>query len=239
MKKSIVSIILVLFTILSFVGCGNISYEDNDNSDNNEGTTDVNLKEGSEESDDNANYVLFGTYEQDGNLGNGTEPIQWVPLFEQDGNVLLISRYILDYKEFNDTTIASATSWENSTLRKWLNGDFLNSAFSSSEKNRIVTTTVQDYKADNVLGETTSDKVFLLNKDQIFTYFASDSARATTSTAYAKTQKTYVTNAYWLINSYSSDLYKYLINAEGRNENNPRVNESEGIRPVIWISKEG
>lgn len=238
MKKTIITIILIVFIILSFVGCGDIANEDKDIFADGESTTQENQKENTENPDDNTNCISFGTYEQDGNLDNGPEPIQWIPLFEHDGKVLLISRYILDYKCFNDTTMASATSWENSSLRKWMNRDFLNSAFSSSEKDRIVVTMVQDYKADNVLGGTTPDKVFLLSKDQAFSYFASDSARATTSTPYAKSQKSYATNSYWLINSYSSDLYKYLINSEGKNENNPRVNESEGIRPAIWISKE-
>ena len=227
---------LIVLMIISFVGCADIT---TDTSVEDLSTTENNRVEVTEGSNDSANYILFGNYEQDGNLDNGAEPIQWIQLCEQDGKILMISRYILDYKDFNDTTIASATSWENSSLRKWLNGDFINSAFSPAEQNRIITATVQDYKADNVLGGTTQDKVFLLNKDQAFTYFSSDSDRATTSTRYANDKKSYVTNAYWLINSYSSDLYKYLINSEGRNENNPRVNESEGIRPVIWINKEG
>ncbi len=182
-------------------------------------------------------YFVFGKYEQDGDLNNGAEPIEWIILKDEKSKLLLVSRYILDYQDFNDTTLAKATSWGNSTLRKWLNNEFYNSAFSSAEQNKIITTKIQDYKADNALGDVTSDKVFILNKEQAFSYFASDYDRATTSTDYARTRKSYVTDAYWLINSYSSDLYKHLINSKGRNENNPRVNESQGIRPVVWINK--
>ena len=182
-------------------------------------------------------YYIFGHYEQDGNSGNGAEPIQWIILEETDDSLLLISRYILDYQEFNDTVIANATSWRNSTLRKWLNNDFYKEAFSSSERDRILSTQVQDYKADGVRGDVTKDYVFILSKSQAFTYFTSNRDRATISTAFANTREKYPTDAYWLIDSYSSDLYKYLINSDGRNENYPRVNESEGVRPVIWVKK--
>lgn len=238
MKKTIILALTICCLIVLFAGCDDVSVNENDSLTTSESPTHETLAQNTKEADDSSNYILFGAYEQDGNLGNGSESIQWIPLYEQDGKILLISRFILGYKEFNDTTIANATSWKNSTLRKWLNNDFLNSAFSSEEQKKIVTTDVQDYKADNVLGDKTSDKVFLLNKDQAFTYFSSDFARSSTSTEYAKSQKIYVTDSYWLINSYTSDLYKYLINSEGRNENNPRVNETEGVRPVIWITKE-
>lgn len=182
-------------------------------------------------------YYVFGHFEQDGNLNNGSEPIEWIILEESNGRLLLISRYILDYQDFNDTVIAKATSWKNSSLRKWLNDNFYNTAFSASEQSRILSTSVQDYKSDNVLGDVTSDNVFILSKKQAFSYFSSNYARATRATQYANSRKSYPTNAYWLIDSYSSDLYKYLINSDGKNENNPRVNESEGVRPVIWIKE--
>ena len=40
---------------------------------------------------------------------------------------------------------------------------------------------------------------------------------------------------YLVINSYSSDLYKYVVNSSGEHENSPRVNEDEGVRPAIWV----
>jgi len=182
-------------------------------------------------------YITFGTYEQDGDVINGAEKIEWIPLTEINGEILLVSRYILDYKDFNDTTQAVATSWENSTLRNWLNEEFYNKAFSNEEKRKIISTKVQDFKNDNANGNTTIDNVFVLNMKQVCEYFDSEDDRATVSTDYAKTQKSYITDSYWLINSSSNELYKYLINSEGKNENNPRVNESEGVRPAIWIKQ--
>ena len=45
--------------------------------------------------------VTFGTYEQDGNTGNGAEPIEWYVLDEKDGKTLLISKYILDAQPYD------------------------------------------------------------------------------------------------------------------------------------------
>lgn len=238
MKKPILSIVLMFSIVLSFSACISFHNEDDTPTSSEVAETGTPTTD-TESSADSFEYVRFGTYEQDGDLENGAEPIIWIVLEEKDGKLLLISTYILDYQDFNDTTIARGISWENCSLREWLNNDFYNSAFSETEKQMILTTEVQDYNSDNVPCGTTADKVFLLNKDQAFSYFSNDEDRATRSTAYARSQKSYVTNSYWLINSYdSTDLYKYLINSEGRNENNPRVNESEGIRPVIWVSVE-
>ncbi len=234
--KKVLSVIILFTLIFSLVGCDiDTTTDDSHTLSDTTSTSSIDI-ENTSSNDTSHIFFVFGQYEQDGNSDNGAEPIEWIVLKEDGNKKLLISRYILDYQEFNDTTIAQGTSWKNSTLRKWLNNDFLNLAFSSNEQKQIVSSKVQDYKADNVLGDITTDKVFLLNKEQAFTLFSSDHDRATTSTNYAKSRKSYVTNGYWLINSYSSDLYKYLINEEGVNENNPRVNESEGIRPVIWIN---
>ena len=237
MRIVIISFMLVFSMLFLFVGCVDLSMDTSEDNSSNKNANKGEHSDITSKQENNIDYILLGKYEQDGNLDNGPEIIQWIPLYEQNGNVMLISRYILDYKEFNDTTIAKATSWEHSSLRKWLNEDFFNSAFSSTEQNKIVTTQVQDYKSDNVLGDITSDKVFLLNKEQAFTYFTTDYDRSAISTPYAETTVRFPNDGYWLIDSYSSDLYKYLINSKGRNENNPRVNESEGVRPVIWIIK--
>lgn len=61
---------------------------------------------------------------------------------------LLISKYILDCKCFNDscykkscgpmlTADNNKSLWEASTIREWLNKDFYNKAFSKSEKSKI------------------------------------------------------------------------------------------------------
>ena len=45
--------------------------------------------------------VWLGSYEQDNNFFNGTEPIEWTVIQVQDGTALLLSRYVLDEKKYD------------------------------------------------------------------------------------------------------------------------------------------
>ena len=102
--------------------------------------------------------VTFGSYEQDGRLSNGSEPIEWDVLDEKDGRYLLISHYVLDVQQFDDgrtdTSLradedesSTFVTWETCSLRKWLNNEFYNTAFSATEQQYIVkvTNTTRDY----------------------------------------------------------------------------------------------
>ena len=116
--------------------------------------------------------VIFGHYEQDGNLNNGAEPIEWKVLSEEDGKLMLISKYILDSQPYN--TENETVTWETCSLRAWLNNDFLNSAFTSEEQDLIQTTTLSNpdnpvYGIDG--GNDTSDKVFCLTVDEAIQLF--------------------------------------------------------------------
>ena len=127
--KRFFAMFLAFVMIFSFVGCDS-SNDETPNKSNDATKEDKNT----EKIEDEVEYVVFGSYEQDGNVDNGTEAIQWIPLLEKDGKVMLISRYILEYRAFNESTVAEPTNWEDSSLREWLNDEFLKSAFSSAER---------------------------------------------------------------------------------------------------------
>ena len=82
--------------------------------------------------------VSFGKYEQDYDTSNGKEDIEWLVLDKKDDAVLIISKHVLEDKSFgrNDDT------WETCSLRKWLNADFINDAFSTAEQSKIQSTQV-------------------------------------------------------------------------------------------------
>jgi len=108
------------------------------------------------------NIVGFGHYEQDNNLNNGPEEIEWIVLDVQNGKNLLISRFGLDAK-------VHAGTWEHSSLRTWLNDVFMYRAFNKEEQLAILTTLVdnsssQGYSGwDTPGGNNTKDKLFLLS----------------------------------------------------------------------------
>ena len=117
-------------------------------------------------------YIIYGHYEQDGDESNGPEPIEWEVLEERDGMLLLISRYILETKPYNVEN--EDVTWETCSLRKWLNVNFYDDAFSEDEQAGIVKMKLSN--PDNVCwwtkgGKDTEDHVFLLSAEEILEYF--------------------------------------------------------------------
>ena len=108
--------------------------------------------------------LTFGEYEQDGNLDNGSEPIEWVVVDKHENMALIVSKYVLDCQPYNTTD--EEVTWENSSLRKWLNNDFLNTAFSEEDKKCILKQTMSShnnaiYNVSN--GKETKDRIFILD----------------------------------------------------------------------------
>jgi len=116
--------------------------------------------------------VTYGAYEQDGDTANGEEPIEWRILAIEDDRVLVISEYGLDAKPFNEKR--EDTTWADCTLRKWLNKDFLNSAFSKEERENILTVMIEN--PENPVYHTgaqpdTEDTIFVLSQNEKDEYF--------------------------------------------------------------------
>ncbi|MBS1462350.1 MAG: TIR domain-containing protein, partial [Ruminiclostridium sp.] len=123
-------------------------------------------------------YVSFGKYEQDNNTSNGKEKIEWLVLEVKDGKALVISKYALDCKPYN--TSSTNVTWETCSLRNWLNNDFINSAFSATEKTMIPSVKVSadknpDYSTSS--GKATQDRLFLLSVKEMNKYLSSNSKR--------------------------------------------------------------
>lgn len=122
--------------------------------------------------------VVWGSYEQDNDLKNGKEPIEWIVLYNNGNEALLLSKYALDCEAYHDES--KSVTWEESSLRKWLNNEFYENAFDIRERKIIK-------PLDN------KDNVFLLsefdvvNPDYGFSddYKETDIKRRCTGTAYA------------------------------------------------------
>ena len=188
--------------------------------------------------------VLFGEYEQDNNTSNGKEDIAWLVLEVKDGKALVVSKYALDCKQYN--TSNTDVTWETCTLRKWLNNDFINAAFSSYEKAMIPTVTVSADKNSTNPGNATQDQVFLLSITEANKYFGSDSARQCKPTDYAFANGAYVNSVngncgWWLrspgVTQYSAHSAAYVHNSGGVYESGSDVDiGTSAVRPAMWIS---
>ena len=113
--------------------------------------------------------VEFGAYEQDDLMNSGKEPIEWIVLEKNEDTILLLSKYALDVLPFHKDP--KGAYWESSSLRKWLNGYFLNNAFSDAEKEMIAETELTNaaniFYPSEAIRKNTRDKVFLLTLEDM------------------------------------------------------------------------
>ena len=184
--------------------------------------------------------VLWGSYEQDDNALNGKEEIEWIVLDKTDGKILVISNYILDCHPFNDT-LAEVT-WENCTLRKWLNNDFLNAAFTSAELKIIPTVQLSvnnDAEEDLLDGNVTQDKVFLLSATERDKYFQTKANTqpteyAISNGAYYEANKSPITH--WWTRTINTAYGRWGVCEGGAYGAGLNVNVKKGcVRPAMWI----
>lgn len=190
-------------------------------------------------------YVTFGAYEQDNKKSNGKEDVEWLVLAKESNKILVISKYALDCQQFN-TCYTDVITWEICSLREWLNGAFINNAFSAEEQAMIPTATVSaDKNPDSSTdpGNATQDKVFLLSITEANQYFTSNEARKCAPTDYAIAQGATKNKAgtcnWWLRSpSYYPDVAAF-VNIDGVFEyvHGAQV-ISLAVRPAMWITLE-
>jgi hypothetical protein len=129
--------------------------------------------------------ITFGVYPQTAE-GTDQTPIRWRVLQNSGGKLLILSEHILDCKRYHGEYVD--VIWRDCDVRKWLNGEFYDAAFSVAEKGIINVTCC----ADN--GESspdTEDQVFLLSVAEVMvlTDVLGKDFRRAIGTAFAKTQK--------------------------------------------------
>ena len=188
--------------------------------------------------------ITFGTYEQDNDLSNGKEEIEWIVLEKEEDRVLVISKYGLDAQPYN--TGMKGVTWNTCTLRKWLNSTFLDEAFTEAEQSLIPTVTLLN--ADNpeygtAGGNDTEDKVFLLSIEETEQYFDTDESRECQTTAYAKEQGAYTGSSseicWWWLRSPGdySDSAAGVFDAGSVDFDGSSVyRDNGGVRPALWIN---
>ena len=99
---------------------------------------------------DNMETVKFAKYEQDGNIENGKEDIEWLIVTKNAKEALLLSKDILDCKPFNIKEING--KFESSYLFNWLNNYFYQEAFRDIDKNKtIIKNNISLLKYDDIV----------------------------------------------------------------------------------------
>lgn len=183
--------------------------------------------------------ISFGAYDLNGSNDSEKEKLNWKILSVDKNMALMITTEGIDCKLYN--TEAIETSWEKSSLRKWLNGTFLTNAFSAVEAERIVTTRFSSESKSS--DQLTQDKLFLLSVSDAETYFSSDEERTCKPTPLAVENGAYVdtstgTCSWWLRSSGSSADRAVLVTEHGGIDHSGESVYCDGnvVRPAMWIN---
>ncbi len=192
------------------------------------------------------------------------EPIKWRILTEENNKALLLCEMIIDSQEYyntsNNRTINGETiyanNYEYSTIRKWLNDNFYNTAFNELQK-EIIELTLVDNSASTTGNTTnkyacnnTNDNIFLLSKQDVINSsygfntndFASDPTRQKKLTEYAMCQgasASYYVNGYWWLRSpsdYNSYNARHVGNYGNADDYRYVYNAYDGVCPALWIT---
>lgn len=96
------------------------------------------------------------------------EPIKWRVLHYENSEAFLLADAILDSQPYHSEN--EEIDWEKSSIRAWLNNEFINKAFSNEENKAINTVELinkDNFKYGTQGGKNTSDKLFLLSLSEV------------------------------------------------------------------------
>lgn len=166
-----------------------------------------------------------------GNYNGNTE---WIVLAKEDNRILLVTKDIVEVKKYHEKL--EEVTWETCDIRKWLNEEYIKSAFTPEEKSLIMTTHLENKDNDEYSiegGNDTEDKVFLLSIDEANNYFTDNDSRIALNNEGTAT--------WWFLrspglgNRSAADVKKIgVVYPHGDAINNDFC----GIRPAMWISVE-
>ncbi len=190
--------------------------------------------------------VEFGSYPQSKETDAEKTAIEWKVLAKENGKIFLISKYGLDCKPYN--VEMEDVTWETSSIRRWLNGEFMQAAFTRDKQKWIVKITVENpdnSECGTKGGKNTKDKIFLLSIEEAEAYFASDETRVCTPTAYAVANGAYKNkvngNCLWWLRSpgeYQTDVAGVGSDGGVYAYDCGVVTEYNAVRPALWVNLE-
>ena len=162
--------------------------------------------------------VTFGSFE-------GT-PIQWRVVDQRGKMRLLLAKRVVTRRCYHRTTLEDAT-WSDCSLRKWLNKDFLEAAFTPVERMKIVPNKLANLRNRKFYtqgGPDTMDRVHVPGVEEIERYLPDPQDRAG--------------EGWWWLRSPGSNLFSAVAVYEDGTiyENGIHIDYDEGgVRPAVWV----
>ena len=165
--------------------------------------------------------------------------IEWYCLVKDDGKALIWAKEPIEERIFGSNNV-----WQTSTLRTYLNGDWLESTTVLKEKavETDITTRSQINATDWI---TTSDKVFLLSEADLFGTFDRTTTTDTRDYTYGNSiivpdenMRKFTGGSYvWLRSpSYAVGRVAYVTTSGALVSNYSIVMGALGVRPALWVS---
>ncbi len=194
-------------------------------------------------------HVFYGSYEQDNNLENGAEELEWIVLDTDGDKVLMITKDLVEPLAFSKGF--DMATWDISGAREWCNGKFYETAFTDDERAAIK---LNQFEAPiNVrydfmpAGEATEDYVFFLTLEDAERYFPEDETKYAYATPYAAANGALVHKetgySWWWLRTVGANRmlacavhasYQIVFNVADYYGCN--VSNGEGCaRPAIWV----
>ncbi len=220
--------------------------------------------------------VTFGSFEQDGHEHNGAEDIEWIVLDVRDREeveadskadskadsnaddaggrcALLLSRNVLQAIPLHN--VYEDITWDECTLRTWLNGEFYEGAFSPEEKERVILAE-NDNHANPAYEPhgcaATEDHAFILSLEEAKAAVRTEEDRlligSADATEYAKIRHLETADdatdlagkACWWLRT--PGVYQYsaaFVDRDGTIFENGAIANHEtycGVRPAVWVA---
>jgi len=199
--------------------------------------------------------IKFGVYDQ-GNYEEINE-VEWIVLRKEGGKYLVISKYILEMLDYSD---GQGHTWGKSSLRQWLNQDFMDTAFSTEHKQMVADSILREYNS-SYYSETkrgweyveTTDRVFVLSATEIEDYRISSLIGSAEVTKRVLNRLTGMElgedgrYAWWLrsdnkagvvIPGHIPTLPKEagMVYYRGSERSHINIYNPSGVRPAMWIN---
>lgn len=148
----------------------------------------------------------------------------WMILELNGSQAFLMIKTALPGMAYNNSS--GETTWESSTLRQWLNSDFLNASFSEAEISNIILTDVinsPNAKYGTSGGNNTQDYIYLMSSDEV--------------PKYSELFPTFKSNC-WLRSPGNSPSSAAFLSVEKEVMNYGYAVDSNEIyvRPVLWFN---
>ena len=147
--------------------------------------------------------------------------MKWLVLENDGDKALIVSKYLFTNRSYNN--IRTKVDWNTCDLRKWINSDFINNAFSDDQQRKIAGT--EGYK------------IFILNSKEIEKYFNTSLKRIT---YFSEEDDGRGSGGYWWVasNSGSEGTHVLYVDPNGQILTNSVFTVDYChffVRPAMWV----